>query len=230
MEQAAALIEAVASLLWPIVVLVVLLLFAPQVREVVRSARSRRFTLKVGGQELSMEEVREQQSRLIADLQKKLGELETAVLNRTEPEATSVDKDRALSSGIPVASPARVLWVDDQPKNISYYVEQLCSGGVEVDIALSTSEALRHLEERQYRVVLSDMGRKEGDHYNPRAGIDLLKALADGAPELPVAFVTSARGADPRRKVAEEMGARLVTSSGTELVRFLRSVFPEWWA
>jgi hypothetical protein len=31
MEQAAALIEAVASLLWPIVVLVVLLLFAPQV-------------------------------------------------------------------------------------------------------------------------------------------------------------------------------------------------------
>lgn len=229
MEEIATLIEAVASLLWPLLVLSVLFFFAAQIKAVLLSARSRMFTVKVGGQQLTMEEVREQQSALIKDLQVKVGDLEGALARVTTAGPPHSDTSRAIAAEpSPVAAPPRVLWVDDQPKNNSYYVEQLSSGGIEVDLALSTAEAVRRLDKRDYRVVISDMGRREDGKYERRAGLELLRVLREEHPERPLAFFTSSSGVSRSREEAMRLGANLVTSSGTELIQFLRAVLPEW--
>ena len=57
MEGIAGLINAIANLLWPLIMLVLIAQFTPAIRGIIESARSRRFTLKVGGQELTVDEV-----------------------------------------------------------------------------------------------------------------------------------------------------------------------------
>jgi hypothetical protein len=94
----------------------------------VESARGRKFTIKVAGNELTMEEASEQQRVILSDLQAKLVELE-----------------KRLGSGLatlqnPISAPPtsskRILWVDDRPKNNSFFVASLEERGVRVDIAL----------------------------------------------------------------------------------------------
>jgi hypothetical protein len=70
------LIQAIASLLWPLIVVAVLFLFRPAIIALIESAKSRKFTLKIGGQELSMEEVNQQQQNLIADLQTQVSNIQ----------------------------------------------------------------------------------------------------------------------------------------------------------
>lgn len=50
------LLDGVAALLWPLIVIAILYLFRPAVVAIIESAKSRKFTLKVGGQELTMEQ------------------------------------------------------------------------------------------------------------------------------------------------------------------------------
>jgi len=50
------LLEGVAALLWPLIVIAILYRFGPALVAVIESAKSRKVTLKVGGQELTMEQ------------------------------------------------------------------------------------------------------------------------------------------------------------------------------
>ena len=69
MEQIAKLIEALTPVLWLGLVVFVVLRFEPAVRDVIESARQREFTLKIGGQELTMKQLTDQQKQLLDDLQ-----------------------------------------------------------------------------------------------------------------------------------------------------------------
>jgi hypothetical protein len=71
-------ISAIAELMWPLLLLVALLIFRHPLRQVIKSAERQKWTPKVGGQELGMEELSNQQNAMIADLQKQVG-----ALNRT---------------------------------------------------------------------------------------------------------------------------------------------------
>lgn len=230
MEQLASIVDAVAALLWPLLVLFVFIRFAPALNELISSARSRKFTLKVGGHELSMEEVRAQQSDLIADLQNQVAALREMMKGPGEETPATLREERGANNltARSAHTAPRVLWVDDQPKNNSYYVEQLTKGGVEVDLALDTADGLRRFENKAYRVVISDIGRKEGSAYNRDAGLDLLRNLRESSEEVSVALFTSSSGVKHRGVEASELGADLVTDSGTELVQFLRRNLPEW--
>ncbi len=55
-DQVQKLIQAIATALWPVIVIILVLKFRPAITAIVESAKSRRFTLKIGGQELTMEE------------------------------------------------------------------------------------------------------------------------------------------------------------------------------
>jgi hypothetical protein len=61
MENAANIIQAVASIAWPLIVLFVLIRFGNAIKSVLESAKGRKFSLKVAGNELTMEEISEQQ-------------------------------------------------------------------------------------------------------------------------------------------------------------------------
>lgn len=73
--QVSELLKAIASILWPFIALAAVWKFLPVLRSVVESAKSRKFTIKIAGQELTMEEANQQNLSLIEDLQAKVIEL-----------------------------------------------------------------------------------------------------------------------------------------------------------
>lgn len=216
MAEFSKLIESIASLLWPLIVIAVILLFRPAVAAIVESARSRKFTVKIGGQELTMEEVNDQQKKLNEDLQAQIVEIRARL---GTPETTPI---LASATSRVEASAMGVLWVDDNPKNNSYLIQLLSDRNVRVDTVLSTDDGLKLFRPGKYAYVISDMGRQEGLKYNPHAGIDLLKAIRALDRSVPVIVFCSARAAREYGAEALGEGATSVTTSTTELFGLLR--------
>jgi len=209
-ESLAKLIASCASLLWPVVFAVLLYkLFGP-IRALVESAKGRKFTVKVAGNELSMEEASEQQRVVLSDLQSKLAELEKQLAMQT-PES------RVPAPPLPLRSSKRLLWVDDKPKNNSYLISTLKDRGAEIDTARSSEEALQRLREAPYDIVISDMARPEGD----QAGISLVQTMRKRGIDVPVYVYCSAWAAEHLRESALKAGAAGITASGTTLLSML---------
>lgn len=225
MEELAKVLSALAALAWPVVAAVLLYQLRGPLRKLVESASARRFTLKVAGNELSMEEASEQQGRLLQDLQLKLVELEQRLGVPPSPMSMPAVAGRApAGAGTSVATdvppPAagqRLLWVDDAPRNNAYLVAALREQGVLVDTALDTDEALARFQADPYDIVVSDMVRG-GDR---QAGLALTRRLKAIAPQLPVYIYCGAETARSRRDEALAAGASGITASGTDLLRAL---------
>jgi len=215
------LLEGLAAVAWPAIVVLLILLFRPAISALIESAKSRKFTLKLGGQELSMEEASEQQRTLIADLQTQVLEIK----KRIEAPASPLPLEPTRSV---VSTSARsVLWVDDQPKNNSFFVQQLTEKGIAVDLALSTSEGLRLFGKKAYGAVISDMGRTEDGKYKPTAGIELLRQIREDNKTVPFIIFCTSRGVTEHRQEVMSLGATGITSSGTEISGILQAVFAE---
>ena len=137
MQAVTTLVAAVSALLWPVIVVGVLVIFHSPIRDLIGSAKSRKITIKIGGQELTMDEATEQQSKLIANLQSQIADIQGR-LAQVSPAELSAQP----SLPAPVQQLSSVLWVDDEPKNNSYFVEELGRLGVRVDLARTTSEGL----------------------------------------------------------------------------------------
>jgi CheY-like chemotaxis protein len=219
MKEAAELIEAVATLFWPLLVLFLLFRFAGAIKTVVESASRRKFSLKIAGNELSMDEFSEQQIRLLADVQAKLAELENKM---TGPDPAPGSRPELAVSEVPVQAEAerpipgthRVLWVDDNPRNNSYLTAVIEERGGRVDIALSTDEALRKFAPARYDAVISDMGRPESD----RAGLDLASRIRSVDEETPILIFCGSWAAQNMANEAQAGGVSFITSSGSKLL------------
>lgn len=209
MDDLAKLISALASLAWPIVLATLLFNLYSPIRTLIESALKRKFTIKVAGNELTMEEASEQQRVIVNDIQSKLAELEKKL--NTNPNTTQAQ----LAS--PAASSKRILWVDDNPKNNSFLIASLEERGVRVDTALSTDEGILKFKQIQYDIVLSDMGRPESE----RAGIDLAKKIKSISPKTPMYIFCGSWAARNLRKEALNAGVTEITSSGTTLLSAL---------
>ena len=209
MDDLAKLISALASFAWPLVLAVLLFKLYTPIRTLVESALKRKFTIKVAGNELTMEEASEQQRAIISDIQNKLAELE----KQLNANSNAGQVEFATES----ESSKRILWVDDNPKNNSFLVASLEERGVRVDIALSTEEGLEKFKRLPYDIVLSDMGRPE----NEKAGIDLAKKIKSMNPKIPVYIFCGSWAARNLRKEALNAGVTAITSSGTTLLSLL---------
>lgn len=224
-------ISAIAALMWPALLLIALLMFRRPLRRVIQSAEQRKWTLKVGGQELGMEELSNQQNAMIADLQKQVGTLNRVLgeVARNAELAEEGEIQGLLSAGhTPVmeqpASAHAVLWVDDHPENNALLIEQLQRNAVRVDLARSTSEALAYLRQRRYGAVLSDMGRTESGKNVPDAGMRLLRTVRESGKNIPVLFYTSSFAASAYAEEALAEGATVITSSPTLLFEHLQAL------
>lgn len=223
MKDFAILLEGLAALAWPAIIILLIFMFRPLVAALVESAQSRKFTLKIGGQELTMEEANQQQRILFADIQAEVVELRKMIEGvmqpiLAEPEATLL---------VPTSPNCSILWVDDQPKNNSYFVQQLSDKGVKVDLALSTSEGLRLFDKETYGVIISDMGRTEDGLYKATAGIELLRKVREQNRTVPFIIFCSSRRARENKESAISLGATGITSSTTELLGLLQTVVKE---
>jgi CheY-like chemotaxis protein len=209
MDAIAKLVSALASLAWPLLFAVLLYHLYGPIRTLVESARGRRFTIKVAGNELTMEEASEQQRAIVSDLQTKLAELEKRIALGLVPLQSTISA--------PTNSSKRILWVDDNPKNNSFLVASLEERGIRVDIALSTDEALAKFKSTQYDIVISDMGRPEGN----KAGLDLTTKLKALRPNVSVFIFCGRAAAHNLRDEALRVGVTEITSSGTTLLSAL---------
>lgn len=279
------LLSAVAQLLWPLITLVVLLVFRRAIGRVLRTAERRELEVEVGGQRLTMHQLNDQQNEMIQDLQRQLSRLSQQLEeNRHDlpqeqqdphapltpsgsgqpvkpgapgapptwwsepsfgqpdsagaPQAPAPSGPRAPSNGEPepsqldpseqdVALPAvqapvgpepfAVLWVDDQPESHALLVQQLRDNGVRVTAVNTTAETLEEVSQRPYRLIVSDMARKEDGRYHADAGITLLRELRDLGVDVPVIVFSSQRGHLQYGALARQSGAVATTTSAYEM-------------
>jgi CheY-like chemotaxis protein len=244
---AARIIEAIGSLLWPLLVAVLLIRVIPHIPGVVadlrRAMRTRAFTVKIGGVELSVEDAAEQLRRQVADLQThmaiQLAEqaegVEGAGRAQTGPPAEPASPGPPTSPGAGPArdqAPARagqgpptILWVDDDPDDSTLELAKLRDDGVEVLLARSTAEAMDVLSLRRgVDAIVTDLGRAEDGEFRSHAGLALLRQLREAEQVQPVLVYTSARRVELDRQDALDAGASVVTSSPTELFAALRRI------
>ncbi|HRQ42195.1 MAG TPA: response regulator [Chloroflexota bacterium] len=226
MENIPAIIESIALLAWPVIVIVILFSFRSSVKELIESGKSRKFTVKVAGNELTMEEINDQQRTLIADLQKRVGELQEQVdtiLNNKRPseiQPSEENSKRVLNEEI--ADKVRlILWVDDQPKNNSFLIQGLQDQGIQVVTALSTNEAIEKFQNVRFDRVITDMGRQEDGRFNPVAGIELTKIIRRTNANVPIFAYTSSRGMS-HQQAAYTAGITGITTSPSELLSSLQ--------
>jgi len=206
MEPLANLLSALASLAWPAICAVVIFIFFEPFKKLIESARGRKFTIKVAGNELTIEEASEIQRQTVSDIQSKLAELEKRL-------ATSTPGAFVLES-TPSRISKRILWVDDLPKNNSFLVASLEERGAKVDVAVSTQDGIEKFKAIPYDIVVSDMGRPESD----KAGIDLAKRIHKLNPHVPFFIFCGGWAARNLREEALAAGITEITSSGTTLL------------
>jgi CheY-like chemotaxis protein len=211
MDSLATTLSAIASLAWPVIFAILALLFYEPIKALVDSAKGRKFTIKVAGNELTMEEASEIQRHSLADIQAKLVDLEARVEKSQDPSVTkSPTRERSTS---------RILWVDDNPKNNSFLVAALEDSGSRVDIAIDTNQGINLFKNNTYDAVVSDMGRPEGD----RAGIDFTKRVRTMNKKVPIFVFCGGWATRHLREETLAAGANGITSSGTSLLAFLTS-------
>jgi CheY-like chemotaxis protein len=215
---AARIIEAIGSLLWPLLLALVVLRVLPHLpgmfADLREALRTRAFKVRIGGAELSLEQATEQLRRQVTDLQTQMA----AQLAERSPA-------RAAAAAQPFEGRPTVLWVDDHPDGSALELAKLRDDGVEVLQARSTAEAMDVLTLRRgVQVVITDLGRTEGGEYRPHAGMAMMRQLREAGFELPVLVYTSPRGVARDREDAVAAGAARVTASPTELFASLREL------
>lgn len=99
-------ISAIASLLWPLIVLAVLVVFRGPLAKVIRSTETRDFTIKIGGQEVSVGELHRQQVDMISDLQDQISKLHQQIqpADQRQPAKTTGAAKVPADTPVPVSS------------------------------------------------------------------------------------------------------------------------------
>ena len=69
---------------------------------------------------------------------------------------------------------ARVLWVDDQPRNNAYEAQTFAALGIRVEFVTSTEAALVKVNGTPYDLIISDMARER-----PDAGLIMVRKLRE---------------------------------------------------
>ena len=87
--------------------------------------------------------------------------------------------------------------------------------------ARSTAEALNRLDGREYRAVITDIGRTEGGSYNGDAGLELVKAIRVEQPQQRIFVFTTETLRRSRGYELLRAGASGVWASSTDLLAAL---------
>lgn len=106
-----------------------------------------------------------------------------------------------------------ILWVDDRPDNNIYERETFSSLGIRFELALSTNEALKKLENNKYDAIISDMGRGEG----PREGYVLLESIRKKDKATPF-FIYAGSNSPEHNIETKKRGGQGCTNSPIELI------------
>lgn len=225
METVPDLIRAVATLLWPLIVIILLFAFRNGIRSLIDSARTRKFSVKVGEMEVSMEEYNRQQGALIKDLQNQMIEMKKAMEAGQQPPP---EGQKPIPAGVPDYSlqpaPRRrsILWVGDRPLGNAVMLQYLSEAGLDVTTAASSREGLGLLRAMHFDKVVTDLHHPNGISTGAPPGIELVRSIREMKEDIPVYIYTSPRQAEEMFDLAEDAGANQITGSPTILLALLK--------
>lgn len=247
MEGISALINSIATILWPIIVIIILVIFRKSVQALIDSARGRKFAVKIGDMEVSMDELSKQQSVMINDLQKRVNKLQRQLEGKGEdavgaavPEEELGFEDRRVEirraedvSGAeskPNAKSVRldidddisnILWVDDNPKNNALLINSLLKSKIKVSTKKNTEDAVEAFDLGDFDCVISDTCRDEDeDENNCLAGFELADRIRKMDEKVPI-YIYADDINERMKEKARNVGATAITSSPSELLKLL---------
>ena len=225
MESFGKLCEGLASLAWPLILFYILYYFREQLKGVFTTLKQ----LEIGSAKLTFGEATEQLNKEIGDLRNEFLAYKNGIHNAdkvcsTLSGSSSVQENLLEIDKLRCKQVESILWVDDNPNNNAFLVQELNASGVSVKIATSTVDGFKKFLNRRFDVVVSDMGRLEGVVYNHNAGIDLVKEIRNVDKDIPFVIYCSRRAELAKGEAAIEAGANLVVSSSTRLMGFIQQV------
>lgn len=152
-------------------------------------------------------------SEALGNTQKTLDLLEKAE-TRKRGKGLSVEQRMTAASAIEVApkTGSKVLWVDDNLEWITSERDALESAGVSTVWVRNTQSALDVIEGNDFELIISDMGRREGE----REGYALLDALRQRGIATPVIIYSGSRRQEHIDEVREH-GGQAATNDPVEL-------------
>ncbi|MCG8329904.1 MAG: response regulator [Chitinophagales bacterium] len=163
----AEIIKIIPSLLWVIFSVIILILFyKPIVKRLVPKVKE----LKLFGVEAAF----------FQETLRKATALKHSKITR-EDENILLKRIQAIGIDFSVKS---ILWIDDRPE-LSYIDRNLLSTiGFNVEIAETSDESLKKINEKEFDIIISDIIRNE-DH---TAGLDFLKKIRSTGNNIPLIF------------------------------------------
>ena len=172
------------------------------------------------GIEIEASELARLQQSTLADVQETVVNIVSAM-----PEKSGL----AASPNAPVVLPAvpgRILWMDGRPATNALLVEQLTRANVLVEQVLTSGAALDRLTKgtHAFDVVITDMAGFDNGKSVPDAGILLTRDILRLLPELPVLVYCTKKEAELHGVAAAASGARLVTTSGIQLIAVIARI------
>lgn len=197
----------VAGLAWPAVVLVIFFALRTQVRRIFEREE---MDIEVAGLKVHVRDATKQIGGQQTELMQRVAALEAVRGGRSGDDVTLAN----------ARTPFSLLWVDDYPSNNAFLIDKFRSDGIDVELSLSTEDALGRIGQRRFNLLISDLGRREGTSDNPFAGLDLLKRLSGGGDRIPSVIYAGRRGLEHEREL-KAAGANLVTSSPTDVIAFV---------
>jgi hypothetical protein len=209
-------VDAITSLAWPVIVLIIFCVLYPHIKNIVKS---RNFSIKVAGMELNVQNMADQLSEQIHELQKKTIELACEI----EDDRNGKREQMKSSNGL-IKSKWRVLWVTGKHENHAFEIDYLEKDGVEVIRAHSTNEAMEILNVQADIIdaVVTGVSRKENEVNHPQAGLDLLKKVKTAGFKTPVFVMCSEKSIQEYYQKLKDEGAIEATSSSLDLLAFLK--------
>jgi CheY-like chemotaxis protein len=210
----------VSVVAWPLVVIIAFRHFAPPLQTFLRNLKEGTFEapgIKFSGKSQA-EATAAIANASVAHLDlSNLGPdasraLQAQISQSVAASARAVD---ALTSVSPQGTNQirQILWVDDRPANNAFETQAFEKLGFNVTNALSTADALDHVEKRKYDLIISDMARPEG----ARAGFDLVSRLREQKVTVPLIIYSSANTPEMRAE-ATRLGAFGSTNRPDELL------------
>lgn len=239
MENFSKLIESTATILWPIIVIIILVSFRKNIQALIKSGKSRKFSVKIGDMEVNMDELSKQQGEMIKDLQSRINTIQKEMDAIKEPavkaegqselpttEAVAADAG-ATAFGLDVDTDpfdddiSSILWVDDNPVNNAFLINSLKYQGVEVTNALTTQEGLDRFNRSSFDCIITDISRMEGSPVtNKQAGFELIQAIREKNKDIPI-YIYTGKVDERLKQKAEDVGATGLTTSPSELLQML---------
>lgn len=209
--SASAATDWVRILVWPFLILIVLLIFKPEIASIL-DFRDKQ-ALEVTRDKAGSYTLKVVKSALAAQAATNQATATPGAVIAPGSSARVSDAAVVAAGDIKRLQGKTILWIDDNPSNNTLLSNAFTELGIKVILALSTEEALQKVEENKgnpYSLIITDMGRPD----SKTAGLDFISR--NSLKQVPT-LIYSASWSVEHRGQEEQFGAKLISNDPSRI-------------